>query len=123
MLYESTRGSFDKMTGAQAIIRGIAADKGLYVPVQVPALPFDIAEAAAQMAAGKIGYKDVAFQVIGAFFDDFTPEEMHSCIDGAYDSKFTAPDIVELKQAGGARFLELYQLRHSRIWHCRFCRI
>ena len=52
MLYESTRGSFDKMTGAQAIIRGIAADKGLYVPVQVPALPFDIAEAAAQMAAG-----------------------------------------------------------------------
>ena len=61
MLYESTRGSLDKMTGAQAIIRGIAADKGLYVPVQVPALPFDIAEAAAQMAAGKIGYKDVAF--------------------------------------------------------------
>lgn len=108
MLYESTRGSLDRMTGAQAIIRGIAADKGLYVPVQVPALPFDIAEAAARMAAGKVGYKDVAFQVIGAFFDDFTQEEMHSCIEGAYDSKFTAPDIVELKQAGGARFLELY---------------
>lgn len=33
---------------------------------------------------------------------------MHSCIEGAYDSKFTVPDIVELKQAGGARFLELY---------------
>ena len=32
MLYESTRGSLDRMTGAQAIIRGLAADGGLFVP-------------------------------------------------------------------------------------------
>ncbi len=108
MLYESTRGSKDKMTGAKAIIRGIAADKGLYVPVTVPALPLDIAEAAEQMAAGKLTYKDVAFQIIGAFFDDFSPEEMKACAYGAYDDKFTAPDIVKLAPAGGAYFLELY---------------
>ena len=40
MLYESTRGSLHKKTGAQAVIRGIAEDKGLYVPEQIPALPF-----------------------------------------------------------------------------------
>ena len=40
MLYESTRGSLHKRTGAQAVIRGIAEDKGLYVPEQIPALPF-----------------------------------------------------------------------------------
>ena len=40
MLYESTRGSLHKKAGAQAVIRGIAEDKGLYVPEQIPALPF-----------------------------------------------------------------------------------
>lgn len=108
MLYESTRGSRDKMTGAKAIICGIAADRGLFVPEKTPALPFDLAEAAAQMAAGKLCYKDVAFKVIAAFFDDFTAEEMRECIDGAYDEKFTVADIVEMKEAGGAHFLELY---------------
>ncbi len=108
MLYESTRGSKERMTGAKAIICGIAADKGLYVPVTVPALPLDIKEAAGLMADGKLGYKDVAFQIIGAFFDDFSPEEMKACVEGAYDSKFTAPDVVQLTPAGGAHFLELY---------------
>ena len=42
--------------------------------------------------------------VIGTFFDDFTEEEMGACIAGAYDKKFTARDIVEMKEAGGAHF-------------------
>lgn len=102
MKYESTRGSRLKITGAQAIIQGIAEDKGLYVPETIPALPFNIEE-----MKGK-SYKEIAFKVIGAFFDDFTSEEMGYCIDGAYDSKFTASDVVEIKEAGGAHFLELY---------------
>ena len=102
MKYESTRGSRLKKTGAQAIIQGIAEDKGLYVPETIPALPFNIEE-----MKGK-SYKEIAFKVIGAFFDDFTSEEMGYCIDGAYDSKFTASDVVEFEEAGGAHFLELY---------------
>lgn len=102
MKYESTRGSRLKKTGAQAIIQGMAEDKGLYVPETIPALPFNIEE-----MKGK-SYKEIAFKVIGAFFDDFTSEEMGYCIDGAYDSKFTASDVVEIKEAGGAHFLELY---------------
>ena len=39
ILYESTRGSKDFKTGAQAVIQGIAEDRGLYVPHEVPALP------------------------------------------------------------------------------------
>ena len=102
MKYESTRGSQLKKTGPQAIIQGIAEDKGLYVPETIPALPFKIEE-----MAGK-SYKEIALKVIGAFFDDFTSEEMSCCIDGAYDSKFTASDVVEMTEAGGAHFLELY---------------
>ena len=102
MKYQSTRGSKLKKTGPQAIIQGIAEDKGLYVPERIPALPFKVED-----MAGK-SYKEIAFKVMGAFFDDFTEEEMSHCIDGAYDSKFTVPDGVELKEAGGAHFLELY---------------
>ena len=42
MKYESTRGSRLKKTGAQAIIQGIAEDKGLYVPETIPVLPLNI---------------------------------------------------------------------------------
>ena len=108
MLYESTRGSLHKKTGAQAVIRGIAEDKGLYVPEQIPALPFAPEAMIEKIKKGTAGYREVAQAVIGTFFDDFTEEEMGACIAGAYDKKFTARDIVEIKEAGGAHFLELY---------------
>ena len=108
MLYESTRGSLHKKTGAQAVIRGIAEDKGLYVPEQIPALPFAPEAMIEKIKKGTAGYREVAQAVIGTFFDDFTEEEMGACIAGAYDKKFTARDIVEMKEAGGAHFLELY---------------
>ena len=100
MQFESTRGSNKKLSSASAIIRGIAEDKGLYVPEKVPDLPLELTE--------KLTYKEVAERVIGAFFDDFTKEEIEYCVNGAYDEKFTAPDAVEMKEAGGAHFLELY---------------
>ena len=108
MLYESTRGSLHKKTGAQAVIRGIAEDKGLYVPEQIPALPFAPEAMIEKIKKGTAGYREVAQAVIGTFFDDFTEEEMGACIAGAYDKTFTARDIVEIKEAGGAHFLELY---------------
>ena len=40
--FKSTRGSKQELTGAQAIIQGLSEDKGLYVPTEIPALPFNI---------------------------------------------------------------------------------
>ena len=102
MKYESTRGSQQFMNAPQAIIRGIAEDKGLYVPAQIPQLPASPEELA------KLTYQDIAYKVIGAFFDDFTEDELSTCIDGAYDEKFEAEEIVPIVEAGGAHFLELY---------------
>ena len=70
-------------------------------------------------------YKEVAFEIIGAFFTDYTKEEMKRCVDGAYDSKFEEAEIVPVTHADGADFLELYHARllRSRIWHFPFCRI
>lgn len=100
--FRSTRGSERELTGAQAIIQGLAEDKGLFVPTELPKLPFEIED-----MIGK-SYQEIAFQIISAFFDDYTAEEMHHCIDGAYDAKFEAEDIAPLVEAGGAYFLELY---------------
>ena len=100
--YQSTRGSKNIKTAAQAVIQGIAEDKGLYVPDQIPALPKKIEELVGRP------YKKVAFEIIGAFFTDYTKEEMKHCVDGAYDSKFEEAEIVPVTHAGGADFLELY---------------
>ena len=114
MRYESTRGSKQYMNAPQAVIRGIAEDKGLYVPEQIPTLPGlaagccdDMRSAALEKLAG-LTYQEIAYRVIGAFFDDFTAEELQACIDGAYDSKFEAQEIVPVVEAGCAHFLELY---------------
>ena len=103
--YESTRGSKNTLNAAAAVIQGIAEDKGLYVPDHIPALPFEIKD-----MQGK-SYKEIAKAVIGAFFTDYTSEEMQHCIDGAYTGKFEAEEIVPLVKAGDAYFLELYHGR------------
>lgn len=100
--YNSTRGSENIKTAAQAVIQGIAEDRGLYVPDAVPALPKTIEELA------KMSYQEIAFEIIGSFFTDYTAEEMQACVDGAYDAKFEAEEVVPIVEAGGAHFLELY---------------
>lgn len=100
--YESTRGSINKKTAAQAVIQGIAEDKGLYVPREIPELPMKIEDML------EMSYKEVAFEIIKTFFDDYTDEEMEYCTNGAYDSKFEEEEIVPVTEAGGAYFLELY---------------
>ena len=78
--FKSTRGSERELTGAQAIIQGIAEDKGLYVPAEIPTLPFEIED-----MIGKT-YQEIAHKVIGAFFDDYTEEELSLIhIYGSFD--------------------------------------
>ncbi len=103
--YKSTRGSEKRLSAASAIIAGIAEDKGLYVPETVPALPMSIDNMKGMT------YKETAYSIIKSFFDDYTDEEMKACVDGAYDSKFEAEDVVPIVKAGDAYFLELYHGR------------
>ena len=100
--YKSTRGHAAEKTAAQAVIRGIAEDRGLYVPDAVPSLPFTPSEMTGRP------YKEIAKAVISAFFTDYTDEEIQACVDGAYDEKFEAKDVVPVVRAGDAHFLELY---------------
>ena len=105
IMYKSTRGSENYKSASQAVIQGIAEDKGLYVPERIPQLPVPVSE-----LRGK-SYKEIAFTIIRTFFDDYTDEEMKYCTDGAYTDKFEAEEVVPVTKAGDAWFLELYHGR------------
>ena len=105
--YLSTRGGQTLGTASEAVIQGIADDKGLFVPEEIPGLPFDLEELAG------MDYRTVAKGIIGAFFDDYTEEEIGCCVESAYDSKFAKPEIVPVVKAGRPWMLELYHGRTS----------
>ena len=100
--YISTRGGTERVSGATAIIKGLASNKGLFVPTEIPKLPLSIEE-----MVGK-NYKEVAFIILKSFFDDFSDDELRYCVDSAYDEKFTTKEIVPVVQAGTAHFIELF---------------
>lgn len=102
MKYISTRGHETPLEGAAAIIQGIAPDKGLYVPEKLPKLPFNIEDKL------EAGYKEIAKDILGTFFDDFTSEEIEFCVNSAYDDKFDCDEIVPVVKSADGYFLELY---------------
>lgn len=100
--YVSTRGDKEKVTASQAILRGIAPDGGLYVPETFPKLDKSLTELKG------LNYRQIAYEVMKLFLTDFTEEELKSCIDKAYDSKFDTEEIVPMKEADGLIYLELF---------------
>lgn len=105
MKYRSTRGDRQELASADAIIRGLAPDRGLYVPEEIPALPFAVKDMVDEP------YTAFAKNIIGAFFDDYTEEEISACVKNAYTGTFEAEEIVPVRKAGDAWFLELYHGR------------
>ena len=101
LIYKSTRGG-EGVTASQAILKGLADDGGLFVPSQIPVLDVPVEELA------KMTYQEVAYQVMKLYLTDFTEEELKSCIDKAYDSKFDAEEIAPMVYADGAYYLELF---------------
>ncbi len=102
VMYSSTRGDKNKVTASQAILRGLAADGGLFVPDSIPHLDKTLSE------LKELDYRDTAYEVMKLLLSDFTEEELRYCIDHAYDSKFDTPEMAPMTEAEGAFYLELY---------------
>jgi RNA polymerase sigma factor (sigma-70 family) len=60
--YISTRGDRTEFTGAHAIIQGLAPDKGLLVPTEIPKISYDFSDAGADGSAwaGALSEPDIA---------------------------------------------------------------
>ncbi|MBQ1192796.1 MAG: threonine synthase [Lachnospiraceae bacterium] len=101
VMYKSTR-SDQTVTASQAILKGLASDGGLFVPVTLPKLNVSIDE------LKDMSYQEVAYAVMKEFLTDFTEDELKSCIAKAYDKKFDTEEIAPLVKADGAYYLELF---------------
>ena len=56
----------------------------------------------------KMSYQEIAYAVMKEFLTDFTEEELKTCINNAYDSKFDTEEIAVTKKVDGAYYLELF---------------
>lgn len=102
LFYRSTRDDSVKVTASQAILKGLAADGGLFVPDSIPMLDKSVEE------LSKMSYAEVAYEVMKLMLDDFTEEELKSCIAKAYDTKFDTDEIAPLVKVDDTYYLELF---------------
>jgi len=102
LYYQSTRGDKKRVLSAEAIIKGIADDGGLFVPETIPRVDKDMYK------LKSTDYKELAFLIMKEFLTDYRQDKLKDCINRAYDNKFDTEIIAPLSKKIGAYFLELY---------------
>ena len=102
LLYKSTRNAEKTVTASEAILKGLADDGGLFVPVTIPKLDVSLDE------LKDMTYQETAYAVMKQFITDFTEEELKNCIAKAYDAKFDTEEIAPLVKVDGTYYLELF---------------
>lgn len=102
ILYKSTRSNKTPVKASEAILKGLSDDGGLFVPERIPVLDKSLED------LSHMTYGQVAYEVMKLFLTDFTEDELKSCIEKAYDSKFDTEAIAPLAEADGAYYLELF---------------
>lgn len=90
ILYTSTRDNRIRVSASQAILQGLSAEGGLFVPVELPQIALD------WNTLKNASYQEIASLVLSAYFTDFTPEEIDLCVSAAYDAKFSHDQIAPL---------------------------
>ena len=98
MKYHSTRSSLEWVDSAEAVIRGLAPDGGLYMPERIPEFSW---EACLE--------KDV-FGMAAQILEAFLPEipDMENLVKRAYTGKFSAPGLTPTVAVGEKYVLELF---------------
>lgn len=89
MRYRSTRGG-DAVSAAEALLKGLAEDGGLYVPEKLPE-PFLSYE-----EIKNFSYQETAVHVLSRFFEEIPEAELAEFVRKAYGPSFAAREIVPL---------------------------
>ena len=105
MHYQSSRGNSGSVSSAQAIVKGIAPDGGLFLPDHIPQLTMEEIKSLAGLS-----YQGRAQYIMQEFLTDFSDDEVRSCVEGAYNSRnFDHEKIAPLVQLDeGLYILELW---------------
>ena len=99
MYYYSTNRLAPLATLEEAVVRGLATDKGLYMPERIKPLPQEFFDGIAEMS-----FQEIAYQVADAFFGEDIPAEALKHI--VYDT--LAFDVPVVHVDGNIHSLELY---------------
>ncbi|MDP4118475.1 MAG: threonine synthase [Bacillota bacterium] len=89
MLYQSTRNAAKKVNAAEAIVKGISEDGGLFVPCEIPHISLEDIKSLSEK-----NYRDRAKTILGLYLTDFTGEELDKCVTNAYNSKSFGSDAI-----------------------------
>lgn len=100
--YHSTRSSDHTVSAKQAILQGIAPDGGLYIQDSIGKKPLDLVKVCSQ------DFKSTAYDVLSTLLDDYSPEELNRCIEGAYGTQWDTETITPVSAIGDDWLLELF---------------
>ncbi|KDO19216.1 hypothetical protein SPRG_15659 [Saprolegnia parasitica CBS 223.65] len=107
--YQSTRGGVRGFSFEEAVLSGLAADRGLFVPESIPQLPEGALEAWA-----KLSYEELAVEVMSLFIDDaeIPRADLTELVAKAYtcsETNFRDPTIAPIVQVKDQLYmLELF---------------
>lgn len=107
MKYLSTRGG-EKVSAAQAIVKGLSDGGGLFVPEKFPQVT-----AAELNAMIEMSYPERAAKILIKYLDGFDEKELLSACEEAY-SKFDGPDPAPLVKIDDGIFM-------LELWHGPTC--
>lgn len=103
MKYYSTRGKSFVNSTAEALLKGLADDGGLFIPEKIEKINFNEEE------IERLDYTEFAYKVISTIFDDLDKEKLKTEIEAAYD---TFPkDLLPIKNVDNLYFMELFHGR------------
>jgi threonine synthase len=100
-MFYSTRDRKIQISASQAILKGLSDDGGLFLPDEIPSLKIDASFLS-------LSYKELAFKVLSLYLDDFSKEDIQSCLEKAYDRKHFENQIMAVKTFGSFSFMELF---------------
>ncbi len=104
MKYHSTRGGGARLTAAEAIVRGLAPDGGLFVPDRIPKIDPAFIE-----SLRPLSYIDRAEKVLSPWLTDFSRDELKSLLIAAYEGAFDDPAMAPVTRVSeGLYALELW---------------
>ena len=93
ILFYSTNLEADKVTFREALLKGIAPDRGLYMPEEIPAIPREELDSFSDMA-----YPDIAFHTTKRFLRNQIPEDdLLALVEDAYDYPVPLENVYEKK--------------------------
>ncbi len=91
MRYYSTNHNSPSVSFKEALLQGLAPDRGLYLPEKIPMFPSSVLS-----SLGEIPYHEIAFLVLQEFLKDEVPEEiLRRMTQDAYDFLVPIQEVTE----------------------------